>query len=125
LQELFWVALGGIAGAWCRFLVGKFTARHYSAAFPVATLFINFTGSLVISFFLVWTSERVLADPRWRLLVAIGFCGAYTTFSSYAFETFKLFEQGAFGLALLNVASNNLLALSGVVLGAIAARRLG
>ena len=125
MQELLWVALGGIAGAWCRFWVGKFTARHYSASFPVSTLIINFAGSLVIGFFLVWTSERVLADPRWRLLVAVGFCGAFTTFSSYAFETFKLFEQGAFFLAILNVASNNLLALSGVVLGAIAARRVG
>jgi len=120
-----WVAAGGIAGAICRFLVGKFTARHYSAAFPVATLFINFSGSLLIGFFLVWTSERVLADPRWRLLIAVGFCGAYTTFSSYAFESLKLFEQGATRLAILNVAVNNLAALAAVVLGAVLARRIG
>jgi len=125
LGEVLWVAAGGMAGAICRFLVGKFTARHYSASFPVATLFINFSGSLLIGFFLVWTSERVLADPRWRLMIAIGFCGAYTTFSSYAFESLKLFEQGAFRLAALNLLGNNLAALTAVVLGAVLARRIG
>jgi CrcB protein len=91
----------------------------------VSTLFINFAGSLIISVFLIWTSERVLADPRWRLLVAVGFCGAFTTFSSYVFETFKLFEQGAFMLATLNVLANNLAAFAAVVAGAIVARRIG
>jgi CrcB protein len=125
MAEAMWVALGGIVGAVARFLIGKWTARHYSASFPVSTLFINFVGSLIISVFLIWTSERVLADPRWRLLVAIGFCGAFTTFSSYAFETFKLFEQGAFTLAALNVLANNLAALAAVIAGAIVARRIG
>jgi CrcB protein len=124
MKDIVWVALGGIGGAVSRYLVGRWTARHFSASFPVATLLINFTGSLLIGFFLVWTSERVLADPRWRLLVAIGFCGAYTTFSSYAFETFKLFEQGALRLAVLNVVSNNVATLAAVVLGAILARKI-
>jgi len=48
----------------------------------------------VLGFILVYSTERVLLDPRWRLLIAIGFCGSYTTFSSYAFESFALMEQG-------------------------------
>jgi len=58
-------------------------------------------------------------------LIAVGFCGAYTTFSSYAFESLKLFEQGAIRLAILNVAVNNLAALAAVVLGTVLARRTG
>jgi len=124
LQNLIWVALGGIVGAVSRYLIGEYTARHFNASFPVATLFINFAGSFIIAFFLIWTSERVLADPRWRLLVAVGFCGAFTTFSSYAFETFKLFEQKAVGLMFLNIAANNLAALAAVVVGVVLARRV-
>ena len=125
MNEIALVGLGGIFGAVARFLVSKWAARYVTASFPVATLFINFAGSLIIGFFLVWTTERVLADPRWRLLVAIGFCGAFTTYSSFAFETLKMYEQGAVKLALLNILGNNLAALTAVVAGAMLARKVG
>ncbi len=124
MNEASWVALGGIFGAVSRFLISKWTARYITASFPVATMFINLTGSLLIGFFLVWTTERVLADPRWRLLVAIGFCGAFTTYSSFAFETLKMYEQGAVKLALLNIMGNNLAALGAVLVGAVIARKI-
>lgn len=73
---------------------------------------------------MVWTTERVLADPRWRWLLAIGFCGAYTTFSSYAFETMSYFEQGHWTLLAVNIISNNLLSLAAVLAGAMLARAL-
>ena len=71
-----------------------------------------FSGSFLLGFFLIWTGERVLADPRWRLLMAIGLCGSYTTFSRYAFETFHLGEQGQWRL---NVVGSNLLCLAAVM----------
>jgi CrcB protein len=92
--------------------------------FPYGTLIINITGSLLLGFFLIWTSERVLADPKWRFLVAIGFCGAYTTFSSYAFESMYLFEQGQWWLFAANVLANNLLCLSACLAGMALARAL-
>ena len=85
-----WIALGAVVGASARYFLSSHIARLFSSSFPYGTLLINITGSLLLGFFLVWTSERVLIDPRWRLLIAIGFCGSYTTFSSYAFETFAL-----------------------------------
>lgn len=124
MGDIVWVAMGGILGAVGRFLVSRWTVRHVTASFPVATLLINFLGSMIIGFFLVWTTERVLADPRWRLLVAIGFCGAFTTYSSYAFETLKMYEQGAVKLATLNILGNNVAALGAVVLGAVVARKI-
>lgn len=93
-----------------------------SPSLPLGTLIVNTTGSILLGFFLIWTSERVLVDPHWRLLVAVGFCGAYTTFSSYSFETLKLIEGGHYSIAVVNFMANNLLALLAVLGGAVLAR---
>lgn len=119
-----WISVGAILGANLRFLLGKIVTRYTDAAFPYGTLLINLTGSLLLGFFLVWTTERVLADPMWRLLVAIGFCGSYTTFSSYAFETMAYFEQGHWTMFAANILANNLLSLGAVLVGAILARSI-
>ena len=119
-----WVSLGAVVGACARYFVSRTAARLFSADLPYGTLLINLTGSLILGFFMIWTSERVLADPRWRLLIAIGFCGSYTTFSSYAFESFALFEQGHWGLFAANVLTNNILCLLAVVGGAMVARAI-
>jgi fluoride exporter len=81
-------------------------------------------GSFVLGFFLVWTTERTIVDPRWRLLIAIGFCGGFTTFSSYAYETMVFFEQGQWALMAGNFVTNNLLACAGVLAGMALARVL-
>jgi len=75
-------------------------------------LFINVTGSFIVGFFMIWAGERVLLDPRWRLLIVIGFCGSFTTFSSFAFETVTYFEQGQWLLRFTNFVTNNLLCLA-------------
>jgi fluoride exporter len=72
----------------------------------------------------IWTTERVLVDPRWRLLIVVGFCGAFTTFSSFAFETMAYFEQGQWALMLTNFLTNNLLSLGAVLAGMVLARVL-
>jgi CrcB protein len=119
-----WIALGAVVGASARYFLGTYIGRHFSTVFPYGTLLINVTGSLMLGFFLVYASERVLLDPRWRLLVAVGFCGSYTTFSSYAFESFALMEQGQWMLMGLNILSSNALCLAGVLAGAALARGL-
>jgi len=124
MQAFLFVSLGAIAGANLRYLVSRWAARVISTTFPYGTLLINITGSFIVAFFIVWTTERVLVDPRWRLLIAIGFCGGYTTFSSYAFETMSYFEQGHWMLFATNVVSNNVLSLAAVIAGAALARAL-
>ena len=119
-----WIALGAVVGASARYLVSGYISKTFSSAFPYGTLLINVSGSLLLGFFLIWTGERVLIDVRWRWLIAIGFCGSYTTFSSYAFETFALFEQGQWVLVAWNVISSNLLCLASVMAGAALARWL-
>lgn len=123
-MNYLWISIGAVVGASARYFVSTYTARHVSAAYPYGTLLINITGSLVLGFFLVYSTERVLLDPRWRLLVAVGFCGSYTTFSSYAFESFALMEQGQWLLAGSNMLLSNALCLASVLAGAALARAL-
>ncbi len=123
-KPYLWISLGAILGANLRYFLSRIVTRFTDAAFPYGTLIINVTGSMVLGFFLVWTTERVLANPLWRWLVAIGFCGSYTTFSSYAFETIAYFEQGHWAMFATNILTNNLLCLGAVLVGAIAARAI-
>lgn len=123
-MNYLWIAVGAVVGASARYFLSGLIARNFSPTFPYGTLLINITGSLVLGFLLVYSSERVLLDPRWRLLVGIGFCGSYTTFSSYAFESFALIEQGQWWLMTLNVVGSNVLCLAAVLAGAAVARGL-
>jgi CrcB protein len=118
------VALGAIVGANLRYILSRLTARLISPVFPYGTLIINVTGSFIVGWFMIWTTERVLVDPRWRLLIVIGLCGGFTTFSSYAFETMAYFEQGQWTLMATNILANNLLSLLAVLAGMALARVL-
>lgn len=118
------ISLGAVLGANARYLVSRLAATAIGPSFPYGTLLVNVTGSLVVGFFMAWTSERVLLDPRWRLLVVIGFCGAFTTFSSFAFETMAYFEQGQWLMLFTNFLSNNLLCLAAALGGMALARVL-
>ena len=124
MTAYLWVALGGIVGACARYSLARAVAKYAGTGFPYGTLLINVSGSLVLGFFMIWSSERAIVDQRIRLLVAIGFCGAYTTFSSYAFESFAYFEQGHWELFAANVLANNILCLAAVIAGAAVARYL-
>ena len=122
MNDVLVISIGAILGANARWFLSCFAARLLGPVFPYGTLFINITGSFIVGFFMIWSSERVLLDPRWRLLVVIGFCGAFTTFSSFAFETMAYFEQGQWLLLLTNFFSNNLLCLGGALAGMALAR---
>jgi CrcB protein len=122
VNDVLVISIGAIVGANARWMISRFAARALGATFPYGTLFINVTGSFIVGFFMIWTTERVLLDPRWRLLVVVGFCGAFTTFSSYAFETMSYFEQGQWLLLFTNFASNNLLCLGAALAGMAVAR---
>ena len=123
-MNYFWISLGAVVGGCARYFLSGFVARHFSTTFPYGTLIVNITGSLILGFFLIYSTERVLLDPRWRLLVAIGFCGSYTTFSSYAFETFALMEQSQWLMMSFNIVGNNVLCLAAVLGGAVLAKGL-
>jgi fluoride exporter len=124
VNDILVISIGAILGANARWIISRYAARVLGSTFPYGTLFINVTGSFIVGFFMIWATERVLLDPRWRLLIVVGFCGAFTTFSSYAFETMSYFEQGQWLLMFTNFASNNLLCLGAALAGMALARAL-
>ena len=122
LKNFLAISVAAVVGANLRYLISRMAACEFGPIFPYGTLFINIVGSFIVGFFIIWTTERVLIDPRWRLLVVIGFCGSFTTFSSYAFETMAYFEQGQWALMFTNILTNNVLCLAGSLAGMVLAR---
>jgi CrcB protein len=121
VQTFLIISLGAILGANCRYWVGGWAAERFGPAFPYGNLIINLSGSFILGLFMILISERFLVDPQWRLFVAIGFLGSYTTFSSYTYESVTLILNGQYWLGLLNLFGSSLLgglaALAGIWLG--------
>ena len=124
MKDFLAISIAAILGANLRYILSRLAVREFGPIFPYGTLIINILGSFIVGLFVIWTTERVLMDPRWRLLVVIGFCGSFTTFSSYAFETIAYFEQGNWMLFAGNILANNVLCLGAVLLGGMLARSL-
>jgi CrcB protein len=116
------VALGGALGAVARFLVSTAFAQRLGSGWPWGTLFINLSGCVLIALFLGAGTGR-FAEGGLRYLLPVGFVGAYTTFSTFEFETLRLIELGRPASAVIYVAASNVLGLCAVLLGAWIARR--
>ena len=118
------ISVGAVLGANARYFLGGWISDRFGSSFPLGTLVINVSGSFVIGLFLTLIGERLVVADWWRPLVAIGFLGSYTTFSTFSFETLALAQSGSWGLAALNVAGSVGASLSGVYLGTVLARAL-
>jgi CrcB protein len=125
LTKYLAVAAGGALGAVLRYYLGGTALGRAAAPFPTATFVINVTGSFVLGLFLTLATERVHVSPHLRLAIAVGFVGAYTTFSTFEYETAKLIEDGDVTRALLNVVLSFVAGLLAVWLGIFAARGFG
>jgi CrcB protein len=109
-------------GANLRFIVGSWAADRFGVEFPYGTLLVNVSGAFVIGVFLSFTGERVGISPLWRLFFATGFLGGYTTFSSYAWETLLLVQEGDWLPAGAYIVGSNVMGFAGVWLGSVIAR---
>ena len=125
MLDVLWISIGAVLGANLRYGIARLVGRLTQVDFPYATLAINITGSLALGVFFMWARHRMDLDLRWRLLIAVGFCGGYTTFSSFAWETLDLFQKGRWGAGLANMALSNLLGMAAVVAGAYIGDALG
>ena len=117
------VFFGGGTGALARYILGAALTRRFGSAFPIGTFVINVTGSFLIGLQMTMVAERYQPDPRWRLLLVVGFLGGYSTFSSFEYETYQSVRQGGHWMALLYVISSVVVGYAAVLLGALAARR--
>lgn len=120
-MTLLWVGLGGFLGANARYLLGGWIAARYGSLFPYGTFVINISGSFILGFFLAFAQDRAWVQPNLRLLFAVGFVGAYTTFSTFEYESMRLLQDGEFLLAAANIFGSvtvgALAAISGMALG--------
>ncbi len=115
------VGIGGFFGANTRYFIGKEALRRYGDAFPVGTLFINVTGSFLMGVF-----ATIITLQHWeswtKSLITVGILGAYTTYSTFEYETFALVQRGAFQKAAFNFFLSLLLGFTALLLGVFVAK---
>jgi CrcB protein len=124
LQKYLLIAIGGALGSIARFWVGSTVAGRMGIKFPYGTLIVNLTACLILGFTLTYLSRRADLNPAWRFLIPIGFIGAYSTFSTYEWETLSTLRSGAFLLAGLYAVGSLILGLAATWAGAALAEIL-
>ena len=118
------IGLGSAVGGIARFLLGSAIQQRAGAGFPVGTLVINVTGSLLVGFLLRYALGTSAISAEVRALLTTGLCGGYTTFSTFSYETAALLEDGDYRRASLYVVSSVVVGLLATFLGIAAARAL-
>ena len=121
MQKYFLIAVGGALGSMARYWVGSMVASRMGTKFPYGTFVINITACVIIGFSLTLLARRADINPAWRFLVPVGFIGAYSTFSTYEWETLSTLRSGAFFLASLYAVSSLILGLAAVLGGSLLA----
>jgi fluoride exporter len=123
MQQFLWICLGGAAGTGARYLIAVWSAQRFGSAFPYGTLLVNLTGCFVIAA-LMHAALTLGWSPTLRSAITIGFIGGLTTYSSFNYETMRLFEEGASATAAVNLAVTVLGGFAAGWLGLIVAREI-
>ncbi|MGB8477749.1 MAG: fluoride efflux transporter CrcB [Acidobacteriaceae bacterium] len=124
MQKYLFIAFGGSLGSMARYWVGSTIASRMGTKFPYGTFVINITACMIIGFSLTFLAKRADLNPAWRFLVPVGFIGAYSTFSTYEWETLSTIRTGAFLLAAFYAISSLILGLAAVWGGSVIAEIL-
>lgn len=125
LSRILLISVGAALGANARYFVGLWASGRFGVGFPYGTTIVNVTGALLLGFVLELTTDRFVTSPEARLLIATGFLGSYTTFSTYMVESIMLMRQGSALLGVVNIAGEAILGLLFAVLGMYIARVIG
>ena len=121
---LWYIAVGSAIGGVSRYLFGGVIQRLAGGTFPVATLVVNITGSFLLGAILRYAIDTPTLTPELRALLTVGFCGGYTTFSTFSYETVALMEDGEWSRATVYLALSVGLSIAATLLGLIASREL-
>jgi fluoride exporter len=123
MKVIMLVFAGGGIGSVCRYAINRLSAR-FLAVFPFGTLFSNVLSCLLMGLIVGFSFRRADFDPALKLLLLTGFCGGFSTFSSFTLETYELARTGYPGIAFLNVTGNLLVCLAALISGIFVAKFL-
>lgn len=114
MKNIFLIFVGGGAGSLVRYFMSKLIQQNFAAGFPAGTLVVNVVASFVLGFFI---SKTLSTDDTWKALIAIGFCGGFSTFSTFSNDTLQLILSDKLGVGLINVLLNVIFCLSATYAG--------
>lgn len=124
MLNLLFVAAGAGIGGGLRYILSEATSKYIPGEFPYGTLLVNFLGSLSLGFLVFYFFEKSDVPLPLKLLLTTGFCGGFTTFSTFSFETLTLLRNGAYISAGLNITGNVLLTIGGIAAALLIARQM-
>ncbi|MFY9729307.1 MAG: fluoride efflux transporter CrcB [Candidatus Acidiferrales bacterium] len=124
MTKYLMVAIGGALGSILRFWVGTYISNRIATRFLAGTFVVNMTACFLIGFVITVLGEKSSWNPNWRYLIPIGFIGGYSTFSTFEYETFRVFQEGDFLIAGLNVVLSVVVGFVSVWVGVITGRMI-
>lgn len=119
-----WVGVAGFFGAVARYWLDGWVSRLVGGGFPWGTLAVNVSGCFLVGLLTTLLTERLLPHPTVRIAVTVGFVGAYSTFSTFAYESLRQIQDGALGLALVNVLTSVVIGVAAAWIGVVLGRAL-
>jgi fluoride exporter len=124
MANIFLIGIGGFIGAVARYGMAVWVGQRWGRSFPLGTFIINVTGSFLIGLLMTLFTERYMVNPQWRLLMVVGFLGAYTTFSTFEYETGALLKDGEWLIAGMNVVFSVVVGFAALKLGEVIAKSI-
>jgi CrcB protein len=124
MSNILIIGIGGFLGAITRYGAAVWIGQRWGRSFPLGTFVINVSGSFLIGLLMTLLAERFMVNPQWRLMLVVGFLGAYTTFSTFEYETGALLKDGEWMIALLNVVLSVILGFAALKLGEVIAKSI-
>jgi len=122
MMNVLVIGIGGFVGAVARYGIAVWIGQRWGRSFPLGTFVINVSGSFLIGLLMTLMAERFTENPQWRLLLVVGFLGAYTTFSTFEYETGALLKDGEWLFAGLNVFLSVIVGFVALKLGEVMAK---